>query len=475
MAADAVGQDRHIVIVGESSCGATRPIPLSFCADDRGHHHIGGGVIGATTAYFLTRHPRYDRRRHRVTLLEASTIAAGASGKAGGLLALWAYPDELVGLSYRLHRELAEEHDGARRWGYRRVGCGSVRATVSHADLKRRAAEVEAIRQDGQTDRQAPDSAPRPHDPPQKPWEKLPKQDEHAAGLLSEPSAQLPPDLDYIDAAVVEHYQQMGQPETAETAQVHPLHFTTTLVSLAEERGVNVRLGAQVLRIVEREAGVETVEYLDRNTQTEVRLDHVTDVIVAAGPWTGVVLPRTKVTGLRAHSVVWQADVAPYAIFTDVALPADYVPEHRVQAGQRRRRHTGRVDPEIYARPFGEVYACGEPDVAVSLPATADLVAVDAIQCADLVAYAGTASSVLAAAPVTVRQACYLPRHIRFGDEHGPLIGRTRTPGLWVASGHTCWGIQNGPATGCLMAELLLDGRASSANIDRLDPRKFKV
>ena len=45
--------------------------------------------MGCTTAYFLTRHPLYDPLKHKITLLEASKIAGGASGKAGGLLALW--------------------------------------------------------------------------------------------------------------------------------------------------------------------------------------------------------------------------------------------------------------------------------------------------------------------------------------------------------------------------------------------------
>jgi len=44
---------------------------------------IGGGIIGCTTAYFLTRHPSFDPARHTITLLEASKIAGGASGKAG--------------------------------------------------------------------------------------------------------------------------------------------------------------------------------------------------------------------------------------------------------------------------------------------------------------------------------------------------------------------------------------------------------
>lgn len=48
-------------------------------------------------------------------------------------------------------------------------------------------------------------------------------------------------------------------------------------------------------------------------------------------------------------------------------------------------------------------------------------------------------------------------------------------PGLFVAAGHTCWGIQNGPGTGKLMSEFVFDGAAKSANVDKLDPRKFKV
>ena len=40
-----------------------------------------------------------------------------------------------------------------------------------------------------------------------------------------------------------------------------------------------------------------------------------------------------------------------------------------------------------------------------------------------------------------------------------------------MAAGHTCWGIQNAPATGKLMSEVLFDGEAKSAKIGALDPR----
>ena len=43
---------------------------------------VGGGVIGACTAYFLS-----QREAFRVTVIEKTSVACGASGKAGGFLA----------------------------------------------------------------------------------------------------------------------------------------------------------------------------------------------------------------------------------------------------------------------------------------------------------------------------------------------------------------------------------------------------
>lgn len=99
----------------------------------------------------------------------------------------------------------------------------------------------------------------------------------------------------------------------------------------------------------------------------------------------------------------------------------------------------------------------------------------DEDQCDDLTAYMGTVSPILGSAPIKAKQACYLPRHMRFGTERDPVIGQSYVKGLWIASGHTCWGIQNGPGTGCLMAELILDGEARSADITELEPKKYKV
>lgn len=194
-----------------------------------------------------------------------------------------------------------------------------------------------------------------------KEWEKLPKQDATATSLLG--NSTLPADLDWIESQFVQYYEEMGRRGFTETAQVHPFHFTNAIAELARSAGVDIRTGAKVTNFTtsQTSADFKVVEYMSRHDNDEIKsIDGVTDVIVTAGPWTGKLLPRSKIEGLRAHSVVYEADVSPYAVFTDIQLPGDYVPEHRARAGQKRK-HKGNVDPEVYARPFGEVYACGEP------------------------------------------------------------------------------------------------------------------
>jgi glycine/D-amino acid oxidase-like deaminating enzyme len=77
----------------------------------------GGGVIGASIAYFLS------RRGIRSTVIERTGVACAASGKSGGFLALdWCDGSPLEALarrSFALHAQLAEEIGGD--WAYRRM------------------------------------------------------------------------------------------------------------------------------------------------------------------------------------------------------------------------------------------------------------------------------------------------------------------------------------------------------------------
>lgn len=403
---------------------------------------IGGGIIGCTTAYFLTRHPSYNPTFHKITVLEATSIASGASGKAGGLLALWAYPSSIVPLSYKLHAELAAEHDGAKRWGYRALHCGSLSASgKAPQDVEKGKIESKGER-----------------------WQNLPKLEREKEWYnVKGRKLKVPQDLDWFDQDAIMGYSEMGTPTT--TAQVHPYLFTTSMAELAIASGAEVILGkVTAIDYVDRVRGVT---YEDKATK-HVHTLKATDIVVAAGPWTSHVFPEAPIEAQRAHSVVVKADVSPYAIFSEIDLPKEF--GRKDERNVTRRRHGLTVSPELYARPDGTVYACGEADTTTPLPKTSDLVVCDDGRCQDILDYISSISTPLRKGHVLAKQACYLPSVVGGG---GPLIGKTGMKGLLLATGHTCWGIQNSCATGKLISEFIFDGGAKSAIIEDLDPKKF--
>ncbi|KAJ5166428.1 uncharacterized protein N7482_005209 [Penicillium canariense] len=402
---------------------------MSAAGDRREIVVVGGGIIGCCTAYFLTRHPLYDPTRHKVTLLEASDIAGGASGKAGGLLAQWAYPSNIVDLSFSLHALLAKEHDGKNRWGYRETNCGQL-------VVKGRAMSEKS--------------------PKKEEGESLQKRSAAAVSKLK--SAGIPQDLDWIQPDLLRAYESMGGP--GETAQVHPYLFTTSMAKLAQEKGAEVIFG-HVTDIARPGDTVESVTYTDKESG-ESHTIPATDVIVAAGPWTRTVLPEVPIAAMRAHSVVIEPTrpISSYALFTNIEIPANFNPA-------KKSRPTVAA-PEIYTRPDDTIYACGEGDKTVPLPKSSADVEVDPERCQEIIDQVSSISDELRDGKIRTRQACYLPNCTNGG---GPLVGLTHTKGLYLAAGHTCWGIQNGPGTGKLMSEFVFDGQAKSAKIGSLDPR----
>ena len=146
----------------------------------------GGGVIGASIAYFLT------CRDVEVCLIERTGLACAASGKAGGFLARdWCDGTPLQALarrSFALHAQLADEIDGD--WGYRRL------TTYGGVARMRR---------------------------PLNPY-----------------------NIDWLSPHVAVQ-QRLGSGET--TAQVHPGQFTIAMMRAAQAQGAELRLG-QVTGIV---------------------------------------------------------------------------------------------------------------------------------------------------------------------------------------------------------------------------------
>ena len=410
------------------------------------------GIIGSTTAYFLTRHPKYDPSKHSIHLIEATAIASGASGKAGGLLALWAYPQSIVPLSFRLHKELAQEHGGKDRWGYRGVGCGQIELQGRKIETKK-PVNVKTNGEGTGAEISGVHSSNNSNDANVS----LQKRSKESYARLKKTG--IPQDLDWVADDCVEDWDNMGDP--GNTAQVHPYQFTTSMANLASEKGANIIIG-KVNRIDDEEAPTKQIQYTDNSTGESKTLS-ATDVIVTAGPWSKQVWPSAPISNTRAHSVTIRPSrpTSAYCLFTSLSLPRNY--KEGVKSGPKH------VTPEIYARPNNELYACGEGDHLVPLPASTADVQVDDSRCQDIVDYCSAFSDEMRDGEVLVRQACYLPIVSTGG---GPLVGPTESKGVWIATGHTCWGIQNGPATGKLMSEFIFDGKAKSANVNGLDPRR---
>ncbi|KAF7292810.1 DAO domain-containing protein [Mycena indigotica] len=414
------------------SCSSIRTSTFSstlMSASTHAARHIiivGGGIIGCTTAYYLTRHPCFHNST--ITLLEASHhgAAQGASGKAGGLVARWAYPKEIVDVSFEEHVKLAKEHGGQDRWGWRFVDVGS---------WEGRGEVLEQEEDPGNLARK--------------------KSLEKTRGLTVDSGTRtqkgLPDDLIWVKEHLTESYSPMAR--SGATAQVHPYLFTTSMLELAKEKGLQVKIGCAATKLVYSSTNqITSVEYKDSTGSGSIT---ATDVIICAGAWSPNLIPGLPIEGTRAHSVVIRTPptkpIAPYVLFTEITC-----------IGQ------GVNTPEIYARPDGTVYACGPGDES-PLPDNVDDVVVDSTACQVLLRNVSSISDQLRDGEVEKRQACFLPVSSVGG---GPIIGQ-RSPGLYIATGHTCWGISNAPGTAKAISELVLDGKIRCANLKSLQPSKF--
>jgi glycine/D-amino acid oxidase-like deaminating enzyme len=158
----------------------------------------GGGVVGASIAYYLS------CRGVRSIVIERTGLACAASGKAGGFLALdWCDGTPLAPLarrSFGLHARLSEEIGGD--WGYRRLATFGGFAGTQKSD-RGRSGNV---------------------------------------GWLS-------------DSVILN--SRLGSPEN--TAQVHPGQFTAAMMRAAQAQGAELRLGC-VKGLVRHGASVQGVQ-----------------------------------------------------------------------------------------------------------------------------------------------------------------------------------------------------------------------
>jgi glycine/D-amino acid oxidase-like deaminating enzyme len=217
----------------------------------------GGGVVGASIAYFLS------ERGAEAVVIERTDIACAASGKSGGFLALdWCDGSPLAPLarrSFELHAELAAQFAG--RWGYRRLD------TLSIAASARR--KLGGPANFGLPDWVAPDA------------------------LLQ---------------------QRLGGPAT--TAQVDPAAFTRGMVDAAIERGARLQIGS--VTGLARSADERRISGALVDGEV-VPGDAVVIAMgpwsVLAAQW----LPMPTIYGLKGHSLVFRPrrPVSPHALFVE--------------------------------------------------------------------------------------------------------------------------------------------------------------
>jgi glycine/D-amino acid oxidase-like deaminating enzyme len=204
----------------------------------------GGGVIGASVAYFLA------RRGVDVVVVERTAVACAASGKSGGFLALdWCDGTALEALarrSFALHAALAEEISDD--WGYRRLATYGAFAVAREAGTPARRA--------------------------------------HAHEWL---------------AKSVMVGRRLGSPDT--TAQVRPAHFTQALLRAAQQHGATLRIGA-VEALVRDASGTRLggVQVEGETIEADAAVICMGPWSVLASAW----LKLPAIYGLKGHSLVFE-------------------------------------------------------------------------------------------------------------------------------------------------------------------------
>src|SRR5215831_18000666 len=258
-------------------------------------------------------------------------------------------------------------------------------------------------------------------------------------------SYEVPEEVAWLDSHGVP-YAVLGTPAT--TAQVHPARFTQTLLQAAMARGTQLRIGCV--------DGVEVSQGQIWGVRVDGQILPAETVVIAMGPWSAQAaawLPLPPVWGLKGHSIT----LRPTTPIPAQALFVDYV----TTTGER-------LAPEVYPRPDGEVYLCGLSE-EVALPESPALVQPRPEAGPFLQQIAGALSSSLAGLVPQRVQAYYRP----VTEDGLPFLGQVPdVTGAYIATGHSCWGILNAPASGLAMAELIVDGQAHSVDLTPFAPQR---
>lgn len=373
---------------------------------------IGGGVVGTAAAAFLA------AAGARVMLIEREGLASGASGANSGVVQ---HPfDPVLATLYRETVELYRELSAA-NLGFR---LGDAPAGLLYV---------------------SPDEA--------------------AVREVDRSLAAAFPDLDrdVVNGIALERLEPAVAPtmwacRVGIGFPVQPGASTYAYATLAERRGVRVRLGRSA--VLDRHGDDVASVIVDGQ-----RL--VADaVLVAAGPWSAEVIdPTRRWTPIRHRwGVVVEVDLAsgPTHILEEAEIGAVIGTQSAVMAdvAETAQDAVGEelVDfslvPGARAAAVGSTFLARQPDPAAWVE--------------PVLTHAAAFVPGVAAAPIRGTRSCARPQSV----DGRPLIGRVSgCRGLYLCAGHGSWGISTGPASARLVVDELL-GRSPRIPAE-LDPRRF--
>lgn len=359
---------------------------------------IGGGIIGCASAALLA------ERGARVTLVEATAIGAGASGRNLGVLQ---HPfDPVLAPLY---------HDSLDR--YRGLAAGDAEFALPSDPVGLLLLEADADAARAQADR------------------------------LRGAHPELDPtflDADAVAAAEPSLAPGFSACRLGTGHPIPPASATAAWARRAERAGATLRIGSGATPIIE--GGAVVGLRLDDGEQLAADA-----VLLAAGPWS---------PDLAAGEPGWRPIVRTWGVTVQVRLgdaaPRHVVEQNEVDAVNRPARAAERAaaagtDPEPESL-FSIASAGGLSTLGSTfLPDEPDPAGV-----ADLLVRRGAAYlPALAAAPVVEVRRCARPQSV----DGRPFIGRLPwADRLVLCAGHGPWGISIGPATAALAVEALLAG-----------------
>ncbi|KAF2657959.1 DAO-domain-containing protein [Lophiostoma macrostomum CBS 122681] len=403
---------------------------------------LGSGIIGVSTAYYLSQSSHISPDSiHLVDPI--AELFHCASGFAGGYLASdWFAPSvaSLGALSFRLHKELADKHNGRKTWGY------SQSTGISYS-----LDEEAAVGGSGED------------------WLSSGTSRAQAAGAHSDANSDGPIWLKKADGATMEVISK-----NSSTAQIDPLRLCRFLLDQCLERGVHLHQPARILSVAKDENNQLTGVRISKDgAEMELPCTHL---VITSGAWSPRVLSslfpkattRIPVSALGGHSLLIRnhfykqdAEEMCHAVFATDTLG---------------------FSPEWFARvggDGGEIYLAGLNSTMIPLPDVATDAKVNPEAVKQLRDCAAAMLGTVDGKEVEVirESLCFRPvtgsgRPIisRIPDQKLESGFKTRPGGeggVFVAAGHGAWGISQSLGTGYVLTELV-EGRKTSANLAAL-------